>query len=150
VLFQTKQGADAGARTLSDWFRSDWPAFRLIAPELSVAELLTLDEAHGGAGLAPQWTDDRALLAASTPVATPRVLSPGRLTGRDRRAAGERRVAVIPTADDRRSGPDRRSRLERRSGAERRSDPVSTEPLAPIEARRIAPPWRRREAFHSR
>jgi heme-degrading monooxygenase HmoA len=149
VLFETKAGADAGARTLSDWFRSDWPAFRLIAPELSVAELLTLDEASGRAALEPQWTDDRALLAPPTDALSARALGAGRQV-RERRRGLERRVAVIAIAEDRRSGVERRTDLDRRSGLERRGEVISAESAAPVEPRRIAPPWRRREPSHTR
>ncbi len=60
--FETKPAADAAARLLTEWFRSDWPAFRLMAPDLSVAESLTSEQANGrhqSAGVAlPASGDD--------------------------------------------------------------------------------------------
>jgi heme-degrading monooxygenase HmoA len=148
VLFETKAGADAGARALSDWFRSDWPAFRLIAPELSVAELLTLDEANGRTALAPQWSEDRALLAPAAEALPAGTLAPDRQ--HERRNGVERRVAVVAVEEDHRTGVERRTHLDRRSGLERRGEVVAVPAAAPIEARRLAPPWRRREPSHSR
>jgi hypothetical protein len=145
ALFETKPAADAGARLLSDWFRSDWPAFRLLAPDLSVAESLTREQANGGG-------DEDAVLdpvmGAELPVA------------RDRRRIGDRRLLVAARVPERRSAVDRRTGLDRRSQSERRGEvaPAETgvEEVAPIETavmperRRIAPAWRRREASRSR
>ena len=44
---ETKPAADVAARLLTEWFRSDWPAFRLMAPDLSVAESLTHANSNG-------------------------------------------------------------------------------------------------------
>ena len=75
ALFETRSAADAAARLLSDWFRSDWPAFRLMAPDLSVAESLTLTHANGDAmvsqGASQQEVEAEEALEAE-PQARPR------------------------------------------------------------------------------
>jgi hypothetical protein len=142
ALFETRPAADAGARLLGEWFRSDWPAFRLLAPDLSVAKSLTLEHANGHAdeGQAAPYLD--AVLdpgmAAELPVA------------RDRRRMGERRLLVVMRVPERRSAVDRRTSLDRRTGSERRGEMASSETAAIPERRRIAPAWRRREAHRSR
>lgn len=147
ALFDTKAAADVAARLLSEWFRSDWPAFRLLAPDLSVAESLTLEQAEGTVGT--------ALHARQVGSYEDSVL--GGATGfepqgpRDRRRIGERRVLVVAREPERRTGVDRRQSDERRTGSERRGGEMAAEIAAvPAERRRIAPSWRRREAFHAR
>jgi len=142
AVFETKPAADAAARVLSDWFRSDWPAFRLLAPDLSVAESLTLEQTNGAARsvLAPRSENGAADQAPG---------AQRQVTG-DRRRNGERRVFFLAGVPERRRGVDRRVTLDRRAGAERRGGVAPAETVAQQERRRIAPAWRRREAFHSR
>lgn len=136
ALFETKAAADSAARLLNEWFRSDWPAFRLLAPDLNVAESLTRAHANGdGVG---------DLLEEEAMEAEPQVR-------RDRRRIGERRLLVVARVPERRSATDRRSTVERRSGSERRGLVAPTQTVVMTERRgRVAPAWRRREAFHAR
>ena len=136
ALFETKPSADTAARLLSEWFRSDWPAFRLLAPDLSVAESLTRAQASGDGGT--EWLSEEAVEAAPQ-------------AGRDRRRIGERRLLVVARVPERRSATDRRSTSERRSGAERRGVVAPSQAVVMSERRgRLAPAWRRRDVFHPR
>jgi hypothetical protein len=118
-LFETKGGAETATRLFSDWFRSDWPAFRLIPPELSVGELLTCEDVRSDAPAASRESAVGTLVHRMEP-------SPERRTGGDRRldldrrTAHERRELIVPMVVERRVAADRRSVLERRSGVERR------------------------------
>ena len=150
ALFETRPAADAAAGLLRDWFRSDWPAFRLLAPDLSVAESLTLEHANAGAGMAPPSRRDEGEQAPYGDAVTNQAMGAEPLIARDRRSVGERRLFVVASVPERRSGADRRISLERRLGSERRGVVVPTETGVMRERRRIAPAWRRREAFHSR
>lgn len=144
ALFETKPAADAAARLLRDWFRSDWPAFRLMAPDLSVAESLTLEQTNGGAGVTLPSRED------ARPVSDQAVGAEQQVP-RDRRRIGERRLLVVARVPERRSGAERRANIERRAGSERRGLVAPTEAVVMSERRRrIAPAWRRREVFHSR
>jgi len=143
ALFETRSAADAAARLLSDWFRSDWPAFRLMAPDLSVAESLTLTHANGDATVS-QSASHQEVEAEEALEAEPQA-------PRDRRKIGDRRLLVTATFPERRLGAERRISLERRGGSERRGLAAPAETVAMSERRgRIAPAWRRRDAFHSR
>jgi hypothetical protein len=145
ALFETRSAADAAARLLSDWFRSDWPAFRLLAPDLSVAESLTLTHANGDSAAAQLGQN------GSYDVVPEEVMEAEPQPSRDRRKMGDRRVLVEARFPERRSGVERRTVLERRGGSERRGIVAPTETVAMSERRnRIAPAWRRREASHSR
>jgi hypothetical protein len=156
ALFETRSAADTAARLLSEWFRSDWPAFRLLAPDLSVAESLTRASANGGATkMLPSGSDEDygeherqgALYGEPLPDET---VEANRQVRRDRRRIGERRLLVVARVPERRS-IDRRSTSERRSGSERRGIVGPAETVVMSERRgRLAPAWRRREAFHPR
>jgi len=148
ALFETRPAADAGVRLLSEWFRSDWPAFRLLAPDLSVAESLTL--ANGDEGVALEPVEHGGLAAPDVDAALDPRMDAELPLVRDRRRAGERRILVVATTPERRSGVDRRATVERRTGLERRGGVAPTETTVIPERRRIAPSWRRREPFHSR
>ena len=165
--FETKPAADAAARLLTEWFRSDWPAFRLMGPDLSVAESLTLERTTGrdqGAGVVVERTNGSDRYAGVTLPASGdegqvlpyRDEMPEQAMGteppvaRDRRRIGERRLLVVARVPERRSGVERRTTDERRLGSERRGIVDVPEPAQVPERRRIAPAWRRREAFHSR
>jgi hypothetical protein len=149
-VFETRPAADAAARVLSDWFRSDWPAFRLLAPDLSVAESLTLAQANGDVGAAPASSEDVGSVEPYAAAVSDQVIRAEAQVPRDRRRIGERRLLVVARVPERRSEVERRSDLERRAGSERRGMAAPTETVVMSERRRIAPAWRRREAFHSR
>jgi heme-degrading monooxygenase HmoA len=153
--FDTKPAADAAARLLTDWFRSDWPAFRLLAPDLSVAESLTLERANGrdqGAGVAaPASGDEGHVVPYRDQVTAPeQAIGAEPQVARDRRRIGERRLLVVARVPERRSGVERRVTDDRRLGSERRGTVAVPEAAAPLERRRIAPAWRRRDVFHAR
>jgi hypothetical protein len=150
AVFETRPAADAAARVLSDWFRSDWPAFRLLAPDLSVAESLTLAQANGDAGVALASSGDVGSAEPYADALSDQVIRAELQVPRDRRRIGERRLLVVARVPERRSEVERRSDLERRAGSERRGMAAPTETVAMSERRRVAPAWRRRDAFHSR
>jgi hypothetical protein len=125
---ETREGADAAAALAADWFRSDWPSFKLIPPEI---------------------TDGEVLVHAEVGRATGRRRFERRATS-DRRAAPERRLGLerrrvdLPRAVELRSGVGRRSDGERRSELERRAawrvaqgTPLSRRPA--VAAARRAP-----------
>jgi len=131
-LFETTEGADAADRVLAAWFRSDWPAFRVMPPDFSVGEVMTVDAAlRRATEAAPQveLTLPEARSGAD-------VSYPG-----DRRVNPERRRRTESPVIERRSGLERRVTAERRAGVERRG--------LPLQRRRIAPPLRRREGFQA-
>jgi hypothetical protein len=150
ALFETRPAADAAARLFTEWFRSDWPAFRLLAPDLSVAESLTLEQANGGAGMAPPSRRDARGMAPYGDAVSDQAMGAAPRVARDRRRMAERRLLVVASVPERRSEVHRRTSLERRLGSERRGVVVPTETAVMPERRRIAPAWRRREAFHPR
>ena len=153
ALFETKPAADSAARLLSEWFRSDWPAFRLLAPDLSVAESLTRAHANGDAvnGLPSGSGEDDGHASLYGELLSNEGLEAEPQVQRDRRRIGERRLLVVARVPERRSATDRRSIIERRSGSGRRGLVAPTQTVVMSERRgRIAPAWRRREAFHSR
>jgi hypothetical protein len=102
---ETREGADAAAALAADWFRSDWPAFKVIPPEITDGEVLV----HAEVGRA---TGRRRV---------------ERRTNSERRAAADRRVGLerrrvdLPRSVELRSGVGRRSAEERRSEVERRA-----------------------------
>jgi hypothetical protein len=151
--FETKPAADAAARLLTEWFRSDWPAFRLMAPDLSVSESLTHANSNGREQVAvadlETSEDEGQAVGLGDDALEPMVDAEAR-GGRDRRRIGDRRLLVAARVPERRSGVDRRVTDERRMGAERRGVEDAPQPAQPAERRRIAPAWRRREAFHAR
>jgi hypothetical protein len=102
---ETREGADAAAALAAEWFRSDWPAFKVIPPEITDGEVLV----HAEVGRA---TGRRRV---------------ERRTNSERRAAADRRVGLerrrvdLPRSVELRSGVGRRSAEERRSQVERRA-----------------------------
>jgi hypothetical protein len=121
MLYQTAEGAEAANQLASRWFRSDWPSFQLMPPEMVVAEVLTHEGAAG--------ERDRVLAAA-----TPLPLELARVNGNDNGNGNgngdeyleDRRGVIDRRSVDRRSivADRRRVRLlievERRAGVERR------------------------------
>src|SRR5260370_7526387 len=69
IIYQTADGANAANHVASRWFRSDWPSFQLLPPEMAVAEVLT-DEGAGG-------ERDRLAVTAATPSSLTLTRSPG-------------------------------------------------------------------------
>jgi len=102
---ETPEGADAAAALAASWFRSDWPSFRLIPPEITDGEVLVHAEVGRTAGR--RRFERRATL--------------DRRTEDDRRIAAERRRSNATPVVERRSGESRRSSAERRSELERRA-----------------------------
>ena len=102
---ETSEGADAAAALAASWFRSDWPSFKLIPPEITDGEVLV----HGEVGRA---TGRRRFERRG---------NTDRRTDSDRRIASERRRSNEAPAVERRSGESRRSSAERRSEVERRA-----------------------------
>jgi hypothetical protein len=150
VVFETRPAADAAARLLREWFRSDWPAFRLLAPDLSVSETLTVEQANAVERMAlPSHVEEERVASYGYMPAGPAMATTPRVVT-DRRKGGERRLVTVACETERRSGLERRITLDRRSTSERRGVLVPTEAAAPPERRRIAPAWRRREVYHSR
>ena len=102
---ETREGAEAAAALAAAWFRSDWPSFKLIPPEITDGEVLV----HAEVGRA---TGRRRV---------------ERRTNSERRAAADRRVGLerrrvdLPRSVELRSGVGRRSAEERRSEVERRA-----------------------------
>jgi hypothetical protein len=102
---ETPEGADAAAALAASWFRSDWPSFKLIPPEITDGEVLV----HAEVG---RSTGRRRFERRS---------STERRMDSDRRIASERRRSNEAPAVERRSGESRRSSAERRSEVERRA-----------------------------
>jgi hypothetical protein len=127
MIYQTPDGAEAANHLASSWFRSDWPSFQLMPPEMAVAEILT----HEGAG----GERDRLPAAAPLPLALTRVDGNGHgdeyLEDRrgviDRRSADRRSIVAdrrhvrILVEVERRAGVERRVCAAPRSSTERRS-----------------------------
>src|SRR5260370_3643272 len=127
MIYRTPDGAEAANHLASSWFRSDWPSFQLMPPEMAVAEILT----HEGAG----GERDRLPAAAPLPLALTRVDGNGhgdeyledrrgvidRRAGHPRRILGDRRPVRILVQVERRAGVERRVCAALRSITERRS-----------------------------
>ncbi|HUL03222.1 MAG TPA: hypothetical protein VLV16_08355 [Gemmatimonadales bacterium] len=134
TLFENNEAAEAAGRVLADWFRSDWPAFRMLPPEYNVGEVVSVDAALRRATAAATAEPELAF-------AELRVGGEAAYPG-DRRMTPDRRRRTESPVIERRSGLERRVVAERRVGLERRG--------APVQRRRIAPPMRRREGFQAR
>src|SRR5262245_12658108 len=117
TLFESNDAAEAAGRVLAGWFRSDWPAFRLLPPEFDVGEVVSVDAALRRASTAAASTQADPVIAE--PRAGGEVAYPG-----DRRVNGERRRRTESPVIERRSGLERRVTGERRVGMERRGVPV--------------------------
>jgi len=129
IIYQTADGANAANHVASRWFRSDWPSFQLLPPEMAVAEVLT-DEGAGG-------ERDRLAVTAATPSSLTLIRAEGSGNGdeylEDRRGVTDRRSVARRSivADrrhvrllvevERRSGIGRGVCADRRSGTDRRS-----------------------------
>ena len=133
IIYQTAGGANAANHVASRWFRSDWPSFQLMPPEMAVAEALTDEGASG--------ERDRLPVAAATPLLVELTRAEGSGNGdeylEDRRGVIDRRSVTRRSivADrrhvrllvdvERRLGiergvcADRRSATDRRSGEQR-------------------------------
>jgi hypothetical protein len=135
TLFESNDAAEAAGRVLADWFRSDWPAFRLLPPEYNVGEVVSVDAALRRATGAA--TTAQAEVAIAELRVGGEVVYPG-----DRRVNPERRRRTESPVIERRSGLERRVVADRRVGVERRG--------VPVQRRRIAPTMRRREGFQAR
>jgi hypothetical protein len=118
MLYQTAEGAEAANQLASRWFRSDWPSFQLMPPEMVVAEVLT----HEGAG----GERDRLPAAAATRLPLELARVDGNGNGNEDEYLEDRRGVIDRRSVDRRSivADRRRVRLlievERRAGVERR------------------------------
>jgi len=125
---ETPEGADAAAALAASWFRSDWPSFKVIPPEITDGEVLV--HAEVGRATGRRRFERRA--------------SADRRTDADRREGSERRRLDMPRSPEQRSGVARRSETERRSKAERRAAWQVAPPKAPQQSRRPgAAPQRR-------
>ena len=102
---ETPEGADAAAALAASWFRSDWPSFKLIPPEITDGEVLV--HAEVGRATGRRRTERRA--------------NTDRRTESDRRIAAERRGSNVTPEVERRTETSRRSSAERRSLVERRA-----------------------------
>lgn len=140
MIYQTADGAEAANHLASSWFRSDWPSFQLMPPEMAVAEILT----HEGADA----ERDRISAAAPLPLALTRVNGNGNGNGHadeyledrrgviDRRSAdrrsivADRRCVRVLVEVERRAGVERRVRAVLRSGTDRRSAGERSEQVA--------------------
>ena len=123
----TAEGADAAGDLAAEWFRSDWPSFQLIPPEVTAGEVLVHAEvgrATGRRRSERRSARDRRALA-------------------DRRVGGERRRAVVPAEVERRAAGDRRALGERRARAERRTAWDAVETARPARLLSAGPQWRR-------
>ena len=102
---ESREGSELAAGLAADWFRSDWPSFQLIPPEVTDGEVLVHAEVVRASG---RRRSERRSAAEQR-------------AAQDRRAGVERRVATMSSPDiDRRTGMERRVEGERRSAAERR------------------------------
>lgn len=117
---ETPEGADAAAALAASWFRSDWPSFKLIPPEITDGEVLV----HAEVG---RSTGRRRFERRS---------STDRRMDSDRRIAAERRRSNETPAVERRSGESRRSSAERRTEVERRAAWQSAPPSMTQSPRR--------------
>jgi len=126
-ICETRGGADAAAGLAAEWFRSDWPSFKLIPPEITDGEVLV--HAEVGRATGRRRVERRAV-------------SDRRATG-DRRNERERRSRSSPTAVDQRTDAGRRSQTERRSKEERRAAWQATPAPQPPRSMSAAPQQRR-------
>lgn len=125
---ETPEGADAAAALAASWFRSDWPSFKLIPPEITDGEVLV--HAEVGRSTGRRRFERRA--------------STERRADSDRRIASERRRSNEAPAVERRSDTSRRSSAERRSQVERRAAWQSAPSRTALPSRRSgAAPQRR-------
>jgi hypothetical protein len=145
TLLESSEDVERAVQVLADWFRSDWPAFRVIPPEFGVGHVLTVEAALREAAVVSVTAgyDTADALEALEGAGVGSDGGSGVPAAGDRRARGERRVRSEPCAVDRRSGIPRRTTGERRRGLERRAG-------LPVTRRRVAPPLRRREPFPAR
>jgi len=124
----TPEGADAAAALAASWFRSDWPSFKLIPPEITDGEVLVHAEAERATGR--RRTERRA--------------KNDRRTDGERRMVAERRRSNQEPVVERRGEGVRRSSTERRSQVERRESWQSAPPPTAQASRRPGPlPLRR-------
>jgi hypothetical protein len=108
----TPEGADAAAALAASWFRSDWPSFKIIPPEITDGEVLV--HAEVGRATGRRRTERRA--------------STERRADSDRRVGSERRRSNQEPVVERRGEGTRRSSSERRSEVERRAPWQSAPP----------------------
>jgi hypothetical protein len=101
---ETPEGADAAAALAASWFRSDWPSFKLIPPEITDGEVLVHAEVGRAGGR--RRTERRG--------------TTDRRADAERRVGSERRQSDTTPVVERRS-TSRRSTTARRSDVERRS-----------------------------
>ena len=101
---ESAEGADAAAALAASWFRSDWPSFRLIPPEITDGEVLVHAEVGRAGGR--RRTERRG--------------TTDRRRDADRREDSDRRRTDEPPDVERRS-TKRRSIAARRTTAERRA-----------------------------
>lgn len=127
---ETQEGADAAAALAASWFRSDWPSFKLIPPEITDGEVLV--HAEVGRSTGRRRTERRA--------------STDRRTNGERRIASERRRSNQEPLVERRTETTRRAAAERRSQVERRAAWQSAPPPMAQSPRRSAPLPQRRTA----
>jgi len=106
---ETPEGADAAAALAANWFRSDWPSFKLIPPEITDGEVLV--HAEVGRSTGRRRNERRG--------------------NTDRRTDSDRRISV-----ERRTETSRRSSAERRSEVERRAAWQSAPPSMTQSPRR--------------
>jgi hypothetical protein len=102
---ETNEGADAAAALAAEWFRSDWPSFKVIPPEITDGEVLV--HAEVGRATGRRRVERRG--------------SSDRRSDPDRRMASERRRSNLPRSPEQRSDARRRSSTPRRSKLERRA-----------------------------
>jgi hypothetical protein len=102
---ETREGADAAAALAADWFRSDWPSFKVIPPEITDGEVLV--HAEVGRATGRRRVERRG--------------SSDRRSDPDRRIGSERRRSNLPRSPEQRGDARRRSATQRRSKAERRA-----------------------------
>ena len=125
---ETPEGADAAAALAASWFRSDWPSFKLIPPEITDGEVLV--HAEVGRATGRRRNERRA--------------STERRTQGERRIAAERRRSNQEPLVERRSEMSRRSSTDRRAPTERRAAWQSAPPPMTPSLRRSAPLPQRR------
>ena len=125
-ICETGEGAEAAGALAADWFRSDWPSFQLIPPEVTDGEVLV----HGE--VARRGGRRRSERRSATV----------RRAGAERRVGAERRRETLPAAVERRQGEPRRATGERRVRSERRSAADDTDGARPKRPA-LAPPWRK-------
>jgi len=108
----TPEGADAAAALAASWFRSDWPSFKIIPPEITDGEVLV--HAEAGRATGRRRTERRA--------------STERRADADRRIASERRRSNQEPVVERRCSNERRSEVERRAPWQSARPPMMQSP----------------------